>query len=207
MAARSLVVACELLVVACGIYFPNQGLNPRPLHWGHSPSRWTTREVPICWILILAPRLLHYRSSQYFKTKPKYSVQPSTLFRSCPSGSKWRRRRQKQQSKKTWWVGHMTWTSPPCPWNSGNIPEPRGEWHSQFCFLLWLCGIFIIVPFFPHGALLLLIFQGDTYTKDLKSYALVSWMSYLALSRRWHSTLKWETTWTVRVRHCSWVSA
>ena len=31
--ASSLVVACELLVAACGIYFPNQGLNLGPLHW------------------------------------------------------------------------------------------------------------------------------------------------------------------------------
>ena len=28
-----LVASCELLVVACGIYFPNQRLNPGPLHW------------------------------------------------------------------------------------------------------------------------------------------------------------------------------
>ena len=29
----SLVVACELLVVTCGIQFPDQGSNPGPLHW------------------------------------------------------------------------------------------------------------------------------------------------------------------------------
>ena len=28
-----LVVACELLVAACGILFPDQGSNPGPLHW------------------------------------------------------------------------------------------------------------------------------------------------------------------------------
>ena len=28
-----LVEACELLVAACGIKFPDQGLNPGPLHW------------------------------------------------------------------------------------------------------------------------------------------------------------------------------
>ena len=28
-----LVAACELLVAACGIQFPNQGLNSGPLHW------------------------------------------------------------------------------------------------------------------------------------------------------------------------------
>ena len=26
-------MACELLAVACGIQFPDQGLNPGPLHW------------------------------------------------------------------------------------------------------------------------------------------------------------------------------
>ena len=30
-----LVMACELLVAACGIQFPDQGLNPGPLHWEH----------------------------------------------------------------------------------------------------------------------------------------------------------------------------
>ena len=29
----SSVVACKLLVVACGIQFPDQGSNPGPLHW------------------------------------------------------------------------------------------------------------------------------------------------------------------------------
>ena len=28
-----LVVVCELLVVACGTWFPDQGSNPGPLHW------------------------------------------------------------------------------------------------------------------------------------------------------------------------------
>ena len=28
-------VACELLVAACGIWYPNQGLNQGPLHWEH----------------------------------------------------------------------------------------------------------------------------------------------------------------------------
>ena len=31
--AESLVAACELLVMACGISFPNQGSNLGPLHW------------------------------------------------------------------------------------------------------------------------------------------------------------------------------
>ena len=30
-----------------GIWFPDQGSNLRPLHWEHSLSHWTTREVPI----------------------------------------------------------------------------------------------------------------------------------------------------------------
>ena len=38
--------ACELLVVACGVQFPNQGLKLDPLHWERSLSHWTTREVP-----------------------------------------------------------------------------------------------------------------------------------------------------------------
>ena len=33
--AGSLVVACKLLVAACGIQFPDQGSNLGPLHWEH----------------------------------------------------------------------------------------------------------------------------------------------------------------------------
>jgi len=42
----SLVGACELLVVAWGIYFPNHRSNLGPTTLGRqSPSHWTTREV------------------------------------------------------------------------------------------------------------------------------------------------------------------
>ena len=38
---------CWVLVAACGIYFPDQGSNPRPPALGAwSLSHWTTREVP-----------------------------------------------------------------------------------------------------------------------------------------------------------------
>ena len=33
-----LVAACKLLVTACGIYFPDRGSNPGPLHWEHGVS-------------------------------------------------------------------------------------------------------------------------------------------------------------------------
>ena len=40
-----LVVSCKFLVVACGIQFPDQGLNPPALGvWGL--NHWTTRKVP-----------------------------------------------------------------------------------------------------------------------------------------------------------------
>ena len=43
----SLVVACKFLVVACGIFFPDQGLNPGPPALGvWRLSHWTTRKVP-----------------------------------------------------------------------------------------------------------------------------------------------------------------
>ena len=32
---RSLVAACQLLIVACGIWLPDQGSNLGPLHWKH----------------------------------------------------------------------------------------------------------------------------------------------------------------------------
>ena len=41
-------MACEVLVAAYGIQFPDQGLNLEPLALGaRSLSHWTTREVPI----------------------------------------------------------------------------------------------------------------------------------------------------------------
>ena len=43
---RVLAAAGKLLVVACGIQFPDQGWNPGPLHWECSLSHWVTREVP-----------------------------------------------------------------------------------------------------------------------------------------------------------------
>ena len=46
----SLVMACELLVVACVIYDHDQGSNLGPLHWEYSLSHWTTREI--LWITI-----------------------------------------------------------------------------------------------------------------------------------------------------------
>ena len=33
-----LVAACRILVVACEIWFPDQGSNPGPLHWEHGVS-------------------------------------------------------------------------------------------------------------------------------------------------------------------------
>ena len=51
--AAIFVGACELLVVAYGIYFLDQGLNPGLLHWrAWSLSHWTTREVPLLLILM-----------------------------------------------------------------------------------------------------------------------------------------------------------
>ena len=45
-----LAVACKLLLAACGIWFPDQGSNPGPLHWEHGvlatgPSGKSTNEV------------------------------------------------------------------------------------------------------------------------------------------------------------------
>ena len=43
-----LIFLCQILVVAGGIWFSNQELNPGSLHWEQSPSHWTTKEVPPC---------------------------------------------------------------------------------------------------------------------------------------------------------------
>ena len=36
---------CLVLDVACGIQFPDQGLNSSPPHWEHSLNHWIAREV------------------------------------------------------------------------------------------------------------------------------------------------------------------
>ena len=61
--ARSSIfaVACKLLVGVCGIWSPDQGSNPEPLHWEHGvlatgPPSW---EVPI----MLACRTLNHIQS------------------------------------------------------------------------------------------------------------------------------------------------
>ena len=41
------VGACELLVAACGIKFPDQGSNASPCVGSRSLSHWTTREVSL----------------------------------------------------------------------------------------------------------------------------------------------------------------
>ena len=41
-----LVAACELLVAAYEIKFPDQGSNPGSMHWEHSLGRGATREAP-----------------------------------------------------------------------------------------------------------------------------------------------------------------
>ena len=33
VACKLLVVTCKILVAVCGIWFPDQGCNPGPLHW------------------------------------------------------------------------------------------------------------------------------------------------------------------------------
>ena len=44
----SLVMACELLVSACGIQFPHQGLNPGPLHWQYGVLAKGPPENSLC---------------------------------------------------------------------------------------------------------------------------------------------------------------
>jgi len=62
----------QALVVACGIWFPDQELNPGPLHWERGVlASWTTREVPIMEGLSL---------SEY---PPKFLVPPKFFLLFC----------------------------------------------------------------------------------------------------------------------------
>lgn len=52
------------LVAACGILFPDQGLNLGPLHWKCSLSHWNTREVPLAASLQLTHNIRHKSVSE-----------------------------------------------------------------------------------------------------------------------------------------------
>ena len=58
-----------ILVVAYGIYFPNQGLNRSPWHWKQSLSHWVTREVPkkSCLLELNYISHYHYPSKKYYR--------------------------------------------------------------------------------------------------------------------------------------------
>ena len=69
------------LVVACGIYVPDQGLNPGPLHSELSLSHWTMRKAPP-WAILLEVYLSFlkgFSASKESKKKIEYSVS-SYLF-------------------------------------------------------------------------------------------------------------------------------
>ena len=51
----------QVLVVAFGIQFPDQGSNPLPQHWKQRRSQWTTREVP--WVSIFKSTCGHILNS------------------------------------------------------------------------------------------------------------------------------------------------
>ena len=56
---------CQVLVAACGIWFPDQGLNPGPTHWELRHSHWTIREAPSL-ISFLTQRILNLWASDLF---------------------------------------------------------------------------------------------------------------------------------------------
>ena len=59
---ESLVVACELIVVACRMYFPLwPEMKPRPSALGVQ-SQWTTGEVPVCF-------LCYNRNNTFFRVR------------------------------------------------------------------------------------------------------------------------------------------
>ena len=41
-----LVTGCGIFVVVCGVWFPDRGSNPDPLHWQQSLNCYTTKEDP-----------------------------------------------------------------------------------------------------------------------------------------------------------------
>ena len=117
----------------------------------------------------MSPTLLHYRFSWYFKTKQKPNikkclVQLNTLIRTCSSGSEWRRREESSTLEKL--GGWGTWSGRLLPVTETQETSLNTAWH-EITSSASCCGcfsVFIIVPFFPEGTLLLLIFQGDSCT-------------------------------------------
>ena len=59
-------MACELLVVAGGKWFPDQGADAGPLHWQCSLSHWATREVPVRFVIFLKIHFIMLKNFHFF---------------------------------------------------------------------------------------------------------------------------------------------
>ena len=62
------IAACGLLAVACGIQFPDRGLNLGSLRQEHGLSHWTSGEVPVLLILDLCFFFLFFFFFSYSST-------------------------------------------------------------------------------------------------------------------------------------------
>ena len=79
---ESLVETYELLVVACGVYFPDQGFSSDPCIGSWSLSHWTTRGVPpsAYWVHLWVPSWVFIRRTD---------VEAETPILWIPDGKSW----------------------------------------------------------------------------------------------------------------------
>ena len=77
---RILFAACELLAVACGIYFPSQGANPGPLNWEHRVLATGPPGKSLTYLyLFYSPKFPSLLSAHFFPQISRKSRQRSHL--------------------------------------------------------------------------------------------------------------------------------
>lgn len=133
------------------------------------------------------------------------NIPSNWAVRSWLSGSGWRED-EKAATRKTrggTWPGHLP------------VAEAQGTplntaWRdaaSPASCCGCLLGFTAVPSLTSLGSSVAAHFPRRFSTRSFKSYLSIFWISYLALSRRWHFTFKWETTWTDSVSRYSWVSS
>ena len=89
--AGSLVAACKLLAVTCGIQFPDQGWDPGLLHWEQGLSHWTASSISFFSLnmsSILGGNPHVFSSVQFSRSVVSDSLRPHELQHArppCPS--------------------------------------------------------------------------------------------------------------------------
>ena len=137
LAHRVLIVACEIFVAACTllvvwtlscerrIWFPDQGLNPGPLHW----ERWVLATGPpgkSCSHIVSSKTsiryLVHVKRSLKFGPIQNVCEHTQPMLDFC-FGQSW-------ISKSSWCGPNVSWMF----WTGPNVLQGVGLLHDKYCY-------------------------------------------------------------------------